>query len=326
MLEVIVGVASFVSTAISCLPPMNATHSTSFTLQSRFRLKNSSASPEDQEWPFYIEVFTDSASHDNRGYNCWETLFDKAVVVEVHRKSFVPPSFSSGKGLGVVFDHMVSIATVEYSITTEKSIILMGYSTALIPTSINDDFVQYHFLVSKSGQINLSQFSKELESAISIPNLATLRARYCFIGWCGEVDVRLGTAEFIQTSQPRFSGLDKKKRSLQLSGLSLGVGMAAAAPVQIGPSVQISGAFVTNRVNLTYAGVFSQLLRDSAREMALLYDAEAKRGWIVPKLSFAHIHVSQACSVTEPKQTRFPRYQATQILLRYYHFLMAKVN
>jgi hypothetical protein len=171
----------------------------------------------------------------------------------------------------------------------------MGYCTALIPVSINDDFVQYHLVVSKSGQINLSHFSKELESAVSILDMATLQARHCFIGWCGEVDVRLGTAEYIKTSQPRLSGLQKKERSLHLSGLSLGMGMATAAPVQIGPSVQISGVFVTNKVNFTYAGVYSQLLRDSTREMALLYDAEAKRSWIVSKLSLllymCHRHV-----------------------------------
>jgi hypothetical protein len=63
------------------------------------------------------------------------------------------------------------------------------------------------------------------------------------------------------------------------------MGMTTAAPIQVGPSIQISGAFVTNRVKFNFASAYSQLLRDSARDMALLYDADTKRGWIVPKLS-----------------------------------------
>lgn len=71
----------------------------------------------------------------------------------------------------------------------------------------------------------------------------------------------------------------------------------SATPVQIGPTVQLTCSFVLNKANFQSLVVYSQLLRDSARKLALLYDVDTKtrRGWVVPKLSLllfmCHWHI-----------------------------------
>jgi len=217
--------------------------------------------------------------------NCWQKLFHGATVARSWGRTVLP--IASGKGLCMSYEHMVSLAGIEYSVAIGKTIVLVGYRTALIPTLIDEAFTQYHLLVSKSGQINLSLFSKEVEQAISVPDGSMLRDRCCFVGWCGAADIQLGTKEFTKSAQIHISGAKERKRTAQLSAIGLGLSIYSATPVQIGPTVQLTCSFVLNKAKFQSLVVYSQLLRDSARKLALLYDVDAntRRGWVVPKLS-----------------------------------------
>lgn len=218
---------------------------------------------------------------------CWQSLFHVGVVANVERVT--PKDRSTGKGLCVSFDTMIALTSVEYPVAIHKTVILVGYRTVLIAVAIEQNFVQYHVEVSKSGQIN--PYLLDFDNAADVEDINILRQRRCFIGWCANAHIFLGTRDLISTTRPRHSQAKEKERTLQMHGLSLGLQAVSCAPFQAGANLQVSGIFITNRVRFSYAEVYSQLLRNATVEIVLLHDHEERRAWLVPKLSLL-LHVA----------------------------------
>jgi hypothetical protein len=196
----------------------------------------------------------------------------------------------------VSFEDMLMLASIDYSAVIDQTIVFLGYRTALLPMEIHDAYVQYHLLVCKSGQMDPFQFPKELGLAVKVGDINELRKRRSAIGWCQDACIGIGTGAVTSDSIPRDSGAEPKERSLQLNGIALGLSIVSAAPIQAGPTLQVSGKFTINRVQFPFSEVYSQILRDTSREAALLYDTDSKRGWVVPKLylllHMCHTHMA----------------------------------
>ena len=116
------------------------------------------------------------------GHNCWQQLLDLGVVANSQKYDL--PNKISGKGLEVSFDLLVALLSVEYPFLVGDTIVLLEYRIALIPTLVHENFVQYHLEISDSGQINPHLL--DLKHAATVTEIATLRERRCFLGWCEE--------------------------------------------------------------------------------------------------------------------------------------------
>jgi hypothetical protein len=78
----------------------------------------------------------------------------------------------------------------------------------------------------------------------------------------------------IKTTQVRVSDAARKERSMMMQGMALALQLATIAPFQAGAALQANGIFVTNTIKFTQPKMYSQLLRDSILEIALLYNYE----------------------------------------------------
>jgi hypothetical protein len=248
----------------------------------------------DIERPLMLYISVKEAPLEQHKSSCWRNLFDSGIVAK--RERWLPESSAIGKGLGVSFEDLLVLASIDYSATIDKTIVLLGYRTALLPVEIHEDYTQYHLLVCHSGQMDPYQFPQELSQAAEVTQIEELQKRTCFVGWCGEASIRLGTDAVTKTSMPRNSGAERKAHSIQLHSIALGLSVVSAAPVQAGPTFQMSGKFIVNRIQFPFSDVYSQILRDTSEETVLLYDTASRQGWVVPKLylllHMCHTHMA----------------------------------
>lgn len=225
-------------------------------------------------------------------HDCWHQLFKSFYVVEEDNPRRSSESF--GKGLEMSFDLMVALAGVEYPVVVQNGVVFLGYHAVLIPTEIKDNYAQFHLEVSNEGQINpytLSYGSRSL--TMEHQRFRPLR---CFVGWCERAHILLGTRA-LPAGPVRYTNSQEKRKTLHLAGLSAGIQAMSSCPIQAGVTGQANFSFVTNRVSFSPSGVYSKMLRNTAKEVALLYDVAAKRSWLVPKLSLilhmAHVWVKE---------------------------------
>ena len=80
--------------------------------------------------------------------SCWHKLFENTVIVKEH--SVKPRRF--GEGLKLSFQEMIYLSGVQQAIEYEETILLIGYSTLLIPKQRDeqDGSIQWHLKVSEN--------------------------------------------------------------------------------------------------------------------------------------------------------------------------------
>ena len=59
-----------------------------------------------------------------------------------------------GKGLKVPFDLLIELAAVEFDLKVNGGIVLIGHQTALIPTNVDKNHVQFHLTVNEKELVN----------------------------------------------------------------------------------------------------------------------------------------------------------------------------
>lgn len=176
-------------------------------------------------------------------------------------------------------------------------IVLSGFFTALIPIEEDQEYVRWHLEYKDPSKID-----QELE-LIDPYNLRStegdwfktteydfLRRKKCILGWWNEANILLGTKEL--RSNVRFSKPSAtKSQSLHLNEVSaLGqIGASTVVPLSIQGGAIFK--FVNNVQHFGRENMYTMALMKMANDIALVYDAEADRGWLVPKLSLI-LHMS----------------------------------
>jgi hypothetical protein len=89
---------------------------------------------------------------------------------------------------------MLQLAAVEYPVSVDSGLVLMGYSTALIPIHLTeDDKVLWHLeIASNDMQLKASDLHTTRHSWLRVGNLDLLSSKRALLGWCSETDVLLG--------------------------------------------------------------------------------------------------------------------------------------
>ncbi|KAI9841392.1 MAG: hypothetical protein M1837_000725 [Sclerophora amabilis] len=215
--------------------------------------------------------------------HCWTSLFDCGVVAKRNIDR------DSGPGLAVSFHLMVKLATLEIPVSVDDGTVLVGYRTAAIPIARKGNCVLWHLETSKAGQIDPGRLASTQTSWHKVKDYKELADLQCILGWCQVAHVMLGTQDIHE--EVRWSRARSQGRTLHWTGINFTGHLMSAAPLQIGAQFSVTYTFVMNRQTFPATTVYSQMLRDTSREVAVVIDSDAERAWLVPKLSLI-LHMS----------------------------------
>ncbi|KAB8202356.1 hypothetical protein BDV34DRAFT_228439 [Aspergillus parasiticus] len=157
---------------------------------------------------------------------CWTQLFEDAVVV------VIPSEVFSGGLLKLNFDALIHFTAVEYPVAAGKGLILMGYSTALVPTDKNaDGQVIWHLEVaSHDRQLQTCELKATRGSWLKRKTLKELQTKEAWLGWCTSAEVSLGTDSL--DVDMSFPDAKVKPTTGHLEEANLQLLAQSAAPIQ----------------------------------------------------------------------------------------------
>lgn len=237
---------------------------------------------------FVLDNLTRFPSHEG-GASCWHGLMDSAVVaVEPDNK------LSDNPQLRVDFNVMIELSAVEYPVKVDSGLILLGYSTALVPIEVSGGEIIWHLEVCSHD----SQFKIDEIEAIRLMWLKTmdftfLRSRKARLGWRSAAAVLLGTERLPPTVG--WSKAERKRTSWTWKGANLQAMANSAAPAQIGLQGGLTFERSTNVLRFDRSRNYLRLLNSSSREAIIIYDVESQRAWLVSLLSTIHHMAVRYC-------------------------------
>lgn len=131
---------------------------------------------------------------------CWASLFRSGIV------AFHSLRLQWGPGLKISFDMMIHLSGVENVYHIDGGIILIGFFTALVPISYDEDIkmVRWHFEevnpskgLLRPCSISSVRFGKWYKTE----DVKILRSSRCSLGWFERANILLGTRQLVADSQ-----------------------------------------------------------------------------------------------------------------------------
>jgi len=228
---------------------------------------------------------------------CWRDLLHSAYVAE--RPGYVP--HHQGIGLQLSFDLMLELVALERAIVYDGGLILTGYDTAVVPTRLMDDSVQWHVVFQGESRDGRKTWFPEdqpcpfdLENRLKVTSLDELK-RTAYLGWGDRVEVVLGTE-----SLPRhpFVGRTELETLSVHRFVNTGYSRGGTFGISLGPANRILNANVNGAGSLTYTysrdrPCQTKSLPDNYkrrfwhlyRSVVVIYDVHAGRAWLLPKVN-----------------------------------------
>ena len=237
--------------------------------------------------------------------SCWTALFSSAVVADDNGRT----SRDWGSGLELSFDLMIQLAGVENYCwlgsrnedgqnkdgqnedgqnedrrNEDGGYIAIGFFSALVPISRHGDSVQWHLEGSEGELLSLSEISSKHVTRLMKTSPGELSKLRCFLGWCENADILLGTSSLPPTLS--WSGLRQRDTSLKPAGYSF----TAQLGGNIGPLqavVQGTQLWLSENVCQVFDrdASYAKAIQKASRQVALVFDTTTRRVWLVPKLS-----------------------------------------
>lgn len=221
-----------------------------------------------------------SAGHSG----CWHNLFDSGIVSYESTNDSTAPC----RGLELDFKQLVRLSAVEYPVLVDSGLILMGYSTALIPVELSEDGkVMWHLEVAKDDfQLQVSDLKATKKQWLQESRFEILQGKTAVLGWCSEAEVLLGTDRLKPTVT--LSDSIPKPVSWRWGGANLQLVAQSASPLALGGQLGFSFDRCINTLQFSPSKNYLNCLSNSARERIVLYDVMAKRAWLVSLVSVFH--------------------------------------
>ncbi|CAG8149548.1 unnamed protein product [Penicillium salamii] len=215
---------------------------------------------------------------------CWKNLFESGVIALPLPDDQIVPC----RGLELEFKRLVGLAAVEYPVLVESGLILMGYSTALIPVETTDDGrIMWHLEVAADEfQLQVSDLKATKKQWLQDTSFEHLQSKTAVLGWCSEAEVLLGTDRLKPTV--RLSNSSTKPISWRWGGANLQLVAQSASPLALGGQLGFTFDRCVNTINFNPSNNYLKCLSNSARQQMVLYDVESKRAWLVSLLSVFH--------------------------------------
>lgn len=242
---------------------------------------------------------------------CWLPLMSGAVIA--HNWP-IPDGRDEIKGLELPFSLMKILIGPTYPMRNQSGFFLQGYSRLLFPAQLlANNCVQWHMVSSPSRDDELACDTILNHGRNQADDLGALIGARTFIGFCGKINVNLGTSASLDEysvighsqSQNEAHPLDFLLSSGTLGGGYKGlVNMSATMSMSFGKT--LSSATVQPEID------YLDILRLASRRPLVLYDDHPHRGgrgWMVPMLSVI-LHMIHTLAAQERSRSLYPRLHA----------------
>jgi hypothetical protein len=215
---------------------------------------------------------------------CWKYLFEEAIVITEPGVEYHKPC----QGLELDFKAMLQLSAVEYPVLVESGIVLLGYSTALIPVRETEDgTILWHLeTATHDYQLKVSELKASQQRWLQTTSLDYLQSKKALLGWCSRADILLGTDRLER--QVSWSDAKVKPVTWNWKGANLQALAQSATPLQIGGQVGLSFDRSVNTVKFSPSRNYLKCLKSSAMEQIVVYDVGTKRAWLVQLISVLH--------------------------------------
>jgi hypothetical protein len=240
---------------------------------------------------------------------CWHYLFTHTVIARTHN---IPNREDGGRGLEIAFELMADLASIEHCVVYKGGLVLVGYSTLLLPLNEHIGFsVQWHLDVCEDRRICLTNADRFLTSKLlrlvdkGLEELKELAASRAFLGWCPSVKVTLGTNHH-STSDVTWSHAKPVGHTLERENVNVGAQLAISAISFVKASFtgSFQARFKNNSRRFTKERSYRTIL-SQASEPVIVYDTSSRQAWLVPELSLV-LHMLHRHESTWPGNTAFP--------------------
>ncbi|KAJ5611872.1 hypothetical protein N7528_008977 [Penicillium herquei] len=208
-----------------------------------------------------------------RNGECWHDLFRSGVVVDgfpISRRPEVGPV----KGLDVPLPMMARLVQANYVNTFLGSMVIKGFSSMLFPTEIHGEMIVWHLVHNRNGD----RISYLDSTVVPIQDMSTSllsQARH-ILGWSTNANNLAGS--HLPRLRPGDAGL------LSQAFIYNGQIIKGGAPFLVG--------YKDTPPHVSRGGYLMQL-RWIVRKSVVLWDEEAKRGWLLNGAS-ALLHLVRA--------------------------------
>jgi len=215
--------------------------------------------------------------------NCWRGLFESAVIALDPR---VQPN--GDNKMEVEISLMIQLAAVEYPVIVDGGIVLLGYSTVLIPIChVDNQTILWHFESAKhNSQLKTNELRAVKGSWLRKPRLDDLLSEKALLGWCPEAVMLLGTGRLDRPVQ--WSDARTKHTTWNWKSANLQLVAQSASPLQIGGQAGVSFNRVVNTLQFSPASNYLKCLTSSSMEQMVIYDVSQQRAWLVPLACVLH--------------------------------------
>ncbi|KAJ5650608.1 uncharacterized protein N7484_004331 [Penicillium longicatenatum] len=264
-----------------------------------------------------IQFTTHMAPGDSQlNGQCWHGLFKNPVVAEGFPIARRP---SLKIGLEIPLAMMAILAGTSHAHTFGKSVFLKGFSTMLVPTESDGNFVLWHLISSKDG--SRISYNDGVELGNGKTQLLDLKSSRHILGWCSTMKFLVGSRDARYSVET--SGLPKASPTCLLANVTISQGhnvAGATGNISFGLKDFKSGGRRRNYI---------QKLKSIEKRFVLLWDEGHKRGWLVNGAT-ALLHlvrasleedrngVFSAATIFHPARMRYPEpyrpYSASWVL------------
>jgi hypothetical protein len=236
-----------------------------------------------------LEPLTDCSDEDiGPQAKCWKRLFNSGIV------AFHPLGRRWGAGLKLSFDMMLHLSGVENIYHIDGGIILLGFFTALVPISYDEDtnIVQWHFEeVSglSEGLLKPCSLRSVRGKWYQTQDIDLLRSSRCFLGWFARANILLGTRQLVESPQGMLKwsiGTTEHHQSVRREGFEAAGQLGfTAGPINTNVQLVSTWRFHSNVQHFHRHEQYSTALRLGRGNVAVVIDSESKQVWLVPMLS-----------------------------------------
>ncbi|KAL2820975.1 hypothetical protein BDW59DRAFT_181310 [Aspergillus cavernicola] len=207
---------------------------------------------------------------------CWFSLFETAVIAK-------DPGLELGSDmyLETEFHLMLQLAAVEYPVMIDDGLVLMGYSTALVPMKmIDSQTVLWHLETARhDSQLKITELSATKGPWLKTAKLEDLQSKKALLGWCPKAVTLLGTGEL---GTVQWSDAKPKLSTWTWNGANLQFIATSTAPIQLGGQAGLTFERRLNTLRFSATSNYLKCLNNSATEQIVLYDVAESRAWLVP--------------------------------------------
>lgn len=236
-----------------------------------------------------LERLTDCSDEDiGPQAKCWKGLFSSGIV------AFHPLGRREGAGLKISFDMMLHLSGVENIYHIDGGIILLGFLTALVPISYDEDtnIVQWHFEevgALSGGLLKPCSLPSVRGKWYKTQDINILRSSKCFLGWLARANILLGTQQLVENSQNVLkwsTGTKEHHQSARREGFEAAGQLGfTAGPINTNLQLVRTWRFHSNVQHFHRHEQYSTALRLARGNVAIIIDSQSKQVWLVPMLS-----------------------------------------